>query len=75
LKEKRLKKKERKRWSGIESRSKKRFKEKQNMDLKKRHEKLILSYLNKHKHINEHKKGELYCWVKKKVLRKVDKRK
>ena len=37
------------------------FKEKQNMDWNKRYGKLILSYLNKHKHINEHEKEELCC--------------
>jgi hypothetical protein len=58
-----LKKKKRKRnrWSGIESRSDGKFKEKHNMNRKKRYGKLILSYLNKHKHINEHEKEELCC--------------
>ena len=39
------------------------------MDWKKRHEKLIISHLNKHKHINEHEKKRALLLGKAKGLK------
>ena len=45
------------------------------MDWKKRHGKLILSHLNKHKRINEHEKRRALLLGKAMILKTIDEKK